>query len=291
MSAILFVALLVAGVRAHVSAWAKGMYCKNGLSNVDDPNAATPAHPLWMLPTKDWFMHGACRSFPPPKGEYLNIPANGKFTVEMAGNRGATTLSYNGTKVTDWPDGLEHPPNWSTDILDPLFPPSRPGCLGSPNIHAHGRADAAGTVFAITYKGKGNINAVTLKDFTVFSVLPNTPYKRIATYSVPNLPACPSGGCLCAWGWVPNHCGLSNMYMTPFRCKVTNAKKTARAVAAPKPPKWCEGNPKACVKGPKQLIAVYQLSGNNIVIPPLLKQKDGQWASPGYNMKTGFSPG
>ncbi|EJD45963.1 hypothetical protein AURDEDRAFT_151747 [Auricularia subglabra TFB-10046 SS5] len=281
---------LASGAHAHVTAWAKGMYCKNGYSTTDNPNAADPVAPLWNLTTNDWFMHGRCRSFPPPAGEFLSIPANGKFTVELAGNRGLTTLSYNGQKATAWPDGRVHPANWSTNITDPNFPLSSAGCLGSPNLHAHGQIDAAGTAFAISYKGKGNIDALTVADFTVFSILPNTPFQRLATYSVPNLPVCPTGGCLCAWGWVPNHCGQSNMYMNAYRCQVTGAKSTAKPVGVPKVPVWCESNPAACVKGPKQLISVYQSSGNNVVLPGGV-QKDGQWPSPGYNSKVGFSAG
>ncbi|EJD40358.1 hypothetical protein AURDEDRAFT_91054 [Auricularia subglabra TFB-10046 SS5] len=277
-------------VQAHVVAWSKGMYCKNGLSTTDMPNAQYPVDPLWNLTTANWFMHGACRSYPPPAGEFLSIPANGKFTVELAGNRGFTTLSYGGNKTTAWPDGKVHPANWSTNVTDPNFPPSSAGCLGSPNLHAHGQVDAAGTAFAISYKGAGNINAVTIADFTVFTVLPNTPFQRVATYSVPNLPACPSGGCLCAWGWVPNHCGQSNMYMNAYRCQVTGAKSTAKAVGVPKAPVWCESSQAACVKGPKQLLSVFQAAGNNIVLPGGV-QKDGQWPSPGYNTKVGFNPG
>lgn len=97
-------------------------------------------------------------------------PANGQFTVEIAGNRGFTTLSFNGSKTTAWPDGKVHPNNWSTNISDPMFPPSSAGCLGLPNIHAHGSVDAAGTSFAISYNN--NINTVAMTDFTVFSVLP-----------------------------------------------------------------------------------------------------------------------
>lgn len=34
----------------------------------------------------------------------------------------------------------------------------------------------------------------------------STPWKRIATYQVPqDLPACPEGGCHCAWLWVSHY--------------------------------------------------------------------------------------
>ena len=50
-----------------------------------------------------------------------------------------------------------------------------------------------------------------------------------------------------------NSCGEPNMYMEPFKCRVTGA--TSRIpVATAQPPRWCEGNPIACVKGAKQMI-------------------------------------
>ncbi|KZV88442.1 hypothetical protein EXIGLDRAFT_772722 [Exidia glandulosa HHB12029] len=284
----LSVLVLAAGAHAHQVAWAKGMYCKNGLSKTDSPNESYPINPLFNLTTSGWFLHGQCKNYPPPAGEYLSIPANGKFTVEIASNRAWTTFSYGGTKVTDWPDGRVHPNNWSTNITDPNFPPSSVGCIGSPNLHAHGKIDAAGTVFSIAYKS--DIKSVKLSDFTVFSVLPNTPFKRLATYQVPNLPACPSGGCICMWGWVPNGCGQSNMYQLPFKCKVTGAKLTATPLGKPKVPVWCQSNQKACVKGPKQMVIQYQASGNNVVLPPGM-QAEGGWPSPGYNSKMGFTAG
>lgn len=87
---------------------------------------------------------------------------------------------------------------------------------------------------------------------------------------------------------IPNHCGISNIYMDAYRCQVTGASKTALPVGKPRPPVWCESNQSACVKGPKQLIAVWQHDGNNIVLPGGV-QKDGQFPSPGYNSKNGFT--
>lgn len=114
----------------------------------------------------------------------LCSPANGNFTVELANNRAFTTLSFNGVKSTDWPDGKVHPAGWSTNMTDPAYPPTSAGCLGYPLIHAHGAADAAGTAFAISYKT--DITAVNMSDFTVFSVLPKC---------VAQGPPCVVGGC------------------------------------------------------------------------------------------------
>lgn len=124
---------------------------------------------------------------------------------------------------------------------------------------------------------------------------------------MPNLPACPTGGCLCAWGWcasysidslcltretfrIPNHCGIDNIYMNAYRCQVTGASATAKVVGAPVPPVWCEKDSTQCIVGPKQLVAVWQADHNNVVLPAGW-QADGTRPSPGYNMKLGFHPG
>lgn len=117
----------------------------------------------------------------------------------------------------------------------------------------------------------------------------STPFKMVTQYSVPAaLPACPVGGCICAWGWVPNACGQSNIYHQAFRCNVTGATSTV-AVAAPKAPEWCEDDASKCVKGAKQMVYWQQLDGNNIALQGT--QRDGGWKSPGYNSKLGFVDG
>ncbi|KAH9483545.1 hypothetical protein JR316_0003015 [Psilocybe cubensis] len=134
-----------------------------------------------------------------------------------------------------------------------------------------------------------DIKAVTPQNLAVFTVRYNTPWKRVISYDVPaNLPACPEGGCICAWGWVPNGCGQPNMYHQPFKCKVTGAKSTT-PIAPPQPPVWCEGNPGACVKGSKQMIYWNQNEGNNIAVSGY--DLSGSFKSPAYNAKLGFADG
>jgi len=78
------------------------------------------------------------------------------------------------------------------------------------------------------------------------------------------------------------------MYMVPYRCTVTGA--TSHAPVAPgKAPVWCEGNPSACTKGPKQMLYWHQLDGNNIEVDGY--DLEGGHKSPGYNTKCGFSDG
>jgi hypothetical protein len=263
-------------VTAHVGAWAKGMYCINGPQTKEDLNSATVVLPLYQLSFEQWWMHSPCQNFPPPDGEFLDLPAGGSFKVELATNRAMTTLAFDGKYATAWPNGKTLP----DDI-------NIPTCITEPNLHTQNQSRAAGTAFAISYQS--DINAVKPDNLAVFSVLEHTPWKREATYQVPAaLPACPPGGCHCAWGWVPNGCGQPNMYQQPFRCRVTGATSTT-PVATAQPPRWCEENQDTCVKGAKQMIYWNQASGNNIEVDGFDLNHDHK--SPAYNMKLGFANG
>lgn len=117
---------------------------------------------------------------------------------------------------------------------------------------------------------KSDINDVTPDDLTVISVLANSPWKRVVNYEIPaDLPAC-DGNCICGWSWVPNNwsagkarlssfasdgsiSGIPNMYMTGFKCQVTNARSDAPAIAAPQTPVWCEDDQSKCVQGAKKM--------------------------------------
>lgn len=78
------------------------------------------------------------------------------------------------------------------------------------------------------------------------------------------------------------------MYQTAFKCNVTGATGTA-PVGTAQPPVWCEGEPDNCVKGPKQMLAWNQASGNNIVVDGY--DNEGSHKSPAYNAKCGFADG
>ncbi|KAF8901889.1 hypothetical protein CPB84DRAFT_1708032 [Gymnopilus junonius] len=270
-------------VSAHVAAWNKGMYCLNGTKpNVNDQNTGTAVKPLYGLRKEDWWFHHVdfCDQFPPAPGDFLELPANGEFTVELANNRAFTTLSYNGKNAGLWTDGKDHP------HLGETIKGESP-CITSPNIHTQNETMAAGTVFAISYVSE--LSQVTEENLVVFTALYHTPWHRIATYQVPNLPACPEpGGCICAWGWVANGCGEPNMYMLPYRCRVTRQPGDA-AVAPGRPPVWCEDDQNKCVRGAKQMVFWNQLDGNNVVISG--DDLSGRPKSPGYNRKMGFSNG
>ncbi|KDR82083.1 hypothetical protein GALMADRAFT_60209 [Galerina marginata CBS 339.88] len=289
-STLLGTAVWLGAAHAHLAAFHKGMYCINGPSNTPDLNSYAIVYPLYQLNFNDWWFHhvNGCDQYPPADGDFLEIPAGGTFTVEIASNRGKTSLSFNGQYTSEWPDGSTYPEDYVLSRPFPSFPHICP-CLiiDRRSVHAQNQSRAAGTAFAISYHS--DIKQVTPDNLAVFTVRYNTPWKRILTYDVPaNMPACPAGGCICAWGWVPNGCGQPNMYHQPFKCKVTGAKSTT-PVAAPKPPVWCEGNPGGCTKGAKQMIAWNQLSGNNIAVSGW--DQNGDPKSPAYNSKCGFADG
>ncbi|KAL0958757.1 hypothetical protein HGRIS_014079 [Hohenbuehelia grisea] len=157
--AILLPLVLSVFVKAHIAAWHLGMYCLGGTSGTDDPNSSAPVTPLYQLTKRDWWFHhvNRCDEFPPAPGVFLDLPAGGSFTVEMAGNRGQTTLSFNGRFASDWPDGQNHPDNWNV-----------PTCITSPNLHTQNETMAAGSAFAISYVSE--LSQVTEENLAVFTV-------------------------------------------------------------------------------------------------------------------------
>ncbi|KAJ3524414.1 hypothetical protein NMY22_g11008 [Coprinellus aureogranulatus] len=268
-------------VLGHVAAWHKGMYCLNGtVPGKNNQNTNEIVRPLYQLHREDWWMHhfDRCDEFPPDHGDFLELPSGGSFIVELAANRAFTSLSNGGRRVNTYTDGQPHPGLGYTD--DGKEPPE--GCITHPNIHTHNEQDAAGTVFAISYNS--DIKRVTDDNL----VVSRTPWRRIAEYQVPNLPACPPGGCHCVWGWVPSGCGEPNMYMEPFRCRVVG-NTGSRAVAPGRPPVWCEDDPRRCVAGAKQMVFWNQLDGNNVFVSGT--DLSGRNRYPSYNNKMGFYPG
>ncbi|KID74291.1 uncharacterized protein G6M90_00g082540 [Metarhizium brunneum] len=270
--------LLATGASAHTAAFVKGMYCEGGPDpNNYNPNANDPVNPLWMLSKNDWWMQrkSGCLNNPPKNGASVALPAGGQFTVELAHNQAQTSLSFDGKFATAWPDGKEHPEDWRG-------PGSPPDCIQDDGaLHTNNQTMAAGTAWAISYES--DLSKVTMENLVVFSVLEHTPWKRIATYKVPkDLPACPAGGCYCAWLWVPTGCGQPNMYMANYRCHVTGSNSN-RKLAPAKAPVYCQHDRSKCVKGAKQMVAWNQAEGNNVKVP--------NGASPGYNQGMGWAPG
>jgi len=246
----------------HTAAFANGMYCRGGPNpGQDDQNTNTVVNPLYNLPRSQWWFQAdrGCDRVPPPAGQFLDLPAGGSFTVELAHNRAQTTLSYNGQYTSQWPDGREHPENWQG-------PGNPPDCIQDDGaMHTNNHAMAAGTAWAISYES--DISRVNMENLVVFSVLPNTPWKRIATYQVPrDLPPCPAEGCTCAWLWIPKGCGEPNMYMQPYKCRVTGSNSNRRLARA-QVPRFCKGFPQNCVQGAKQMMVYMQAEGNTVSRP------------------------
>ncbi|KAK4178044.1 WSC domain-containing protein [Triangularia setosa] len=221
-----------------------------------------------------------CDIVGPPSGQSLALPAGGVFTGEIAENRAFTTLSYNGDLTTDWTDGRNHPEDWTGPSTGEGCLVNNPDGFGGP-LHTQNQTRATGTALAISYNS--DLANVNMENLVVISVAPNTPWKRLVNYPIPaDLPPCALGQCYCAWLWVPHGCGEPNMYMQNFRCHVTGSTSVRRLGAA-QPPVYCANNPSTCVKGPKQMIAWHQRTGNNVVTPGDV--------TPPYNSKMGFFPG
>jgi len=279
-SLVLFGAVLALSsvAHGHTAAFANGMYCRGGPNpGQDDQNTNTVVSPLFNLRRQDWwFQHDrGCDRVPPAPGNFLDLPAGGSFTVELAHNRAQTTLSYNGQFTSDWPDGNWHPEDWNGGT-------EGEGCIQDDGaMHTRSQAWAGGTAFAISYNS--DISQVTMENLVVFTVLPNTPWKRIATYQVPrDMPPCPAEGCTCAWLWIPKGCGEPNMYMQGFKCRVTGSNSNRRLARAI-PPRYCKNFPQNCVQGAKQMIAVRQAEGNNVELP------GNDYVT--YSLDFGFHPG
>ncbi|TFL00990.1 hypothetical protein BDV98DRAFT_507978 [Pterulicium gracile] len=269
--------LLSTLVQAHLVPWHPGMYCFGGVQGGDDKNAYNAVTPLYQLDKSQWWMHHVdrCDEFPPAPGKFLELPAGGTFQVEIAANRGKTSWSFGGKFATLWGDGADHPDNYQDS-----------NCIDTCAVHTENYNNVAGSTFAISYTS--DIKQVTPENLVVFTVNVHSPWKRHTTFEVPaDLPACPPGGCICAWGWV---CRISepNMYQVPYRCNVTGAKSN-KVVAQGKPAKWCEDDPSKCVKGAKQMLYWHQLNGNNIEVEGF--DLSGRRKSPAYNNKCGFAHG
>lgn len=160
-------ALAFSGVaQAHIAAFAKGMYCENGTDpkNPNYNNNAVVA-PLFNFTLEElWFQRErGCDRVPPPEGVFLDVPAGGSFTVDLANNQAFSRLSYDGKFTSRWPDGGDHPDNWNGGGVGE-------GCIDEAGyMHVQDEQHAQGTAFAISYHS--DLNEVNLENLVVFSVL------------------------------------------------------------------------------------------------------------------------
>ena len=145
-----------------------------------------PVSPLQEYTFDQWWFHGHL-DYPPNEGDIFELPAGQPVTTQVACDKGATTF------FASDPGG---------NIQDGDNP-----CPGSPiaAIHTTGFDDLKGCALAITYKS--NVSDVQPEDFTVFSVNQTCVWNRFTDFQVPErMPACPPGGCICAWFWIHSVC-------------------------------------------------------------------------------------
>ncbi|KAG9316974.1 hypothetical protein JVU11DRAFT_1154 [Chiua virens] len=288
-----WISVALAGLaHAHIGPYHRAMYAING-TDPANPSLYTgiSSNPLYNLKYEEYWMHAihGVLNFPPPPEDAIEIVPGGTVTLELAENARFTTLSPNAI-LSDWPDGQWHPNGYSiTNLGGASISPSQ--CISAPNLHAQNESMAAGTALAISYES--DPTKVTPNNTVVISVLEHTPFKRIATYQIPEgLP--PSNGLVqLLWGWGPRNCGQANFYIFTLLARVVPGLTPAKTLGIPSPLVYCGyggSNPSKCVKGPKQMIIVKQAEGNNVADADVI-DPDGEWAAPGYNPSCGFANG
>lgn len=127
------------------------------------------------------FQHGHL-DFPPPKDAFFELPAGKPATAQISCDKGYTT----NFKYQDW------------DIE-----PTDSACKGQPSqeFHANDINDVEGCALAITYKS--DVSTVQPEDFAIFSVNTTCVWNLFTEFQVPAaMPACPPGGCICAFFWI-----------------------------------------------------------------------------------------
>ncbi|KZO90691.1 hypothetical protein CALVIDRAFT_542445 [Calocera viscosa TUFC12733] len=277
-SVLLAASFVVVPAAAHLAPWDPSMYGFNWTAH--NPGWANPGAydnrpvvPLAGRSYADWWMHGH-QDLPPNEGDYLDLPAGGKFVVQMACDKGATDY-YASSDGGDIRDGDWPCPNSDSD-----------------EFHTKDINDTKGCGFGIAYKS--DINNVTEADITIFTVNYTCPWYRYQWFDVPaGLPPCDD--CICTFNWIhsPDD-GSMQMYQNGYKCKVTNdgpgkqlqTPQLARRcgddpdMGRPADPQNCTGGVNG---GAKQGLYWLQQDGNNMF--------EGYYAPPYYNALYGFSDG
>ncbi|KAL1949696.1 hypothetical protein VTO73DRAFT_8577 [Trametes versicolor] len=236
---------------AHAAFWHKSMYGFN-VTEQTFPYDNRPVAPLQNMPFDQWWFHGHL-DFPPNAGDVFELPAGQAATSEIACNKGATTL-FASSEGGDIQSG---------DDVCPGSPPSE--------YHTTGVDDVKGCALAIAYEP--DVRKIKPEDFVVFSVNQTCVWNRFTDFSVPErMPACPEGGCHCAWFWIHSpDSGSEQIYMNGFKCDVTGARSTV-PLAKPAVARRCGADPEHgkldavpgnCTYGAKQPLYWLQKEGNN----------------------------
>ncbi|KAF9443302.1 hypothetical protein P691DRAFT_738058 [Macrolepiota fuliginosa MF-IS2] len=262
-------AACVQNVAGHIALWHPSMW---GFNMTEGDNR--PVDPLADFTFDRWWFHGHL-DHPPNNGDVLELPAGDQVTVELACHKGHT--SYNAT---------------SGGPIDPKGETNSP-CPGAPSTqwHTENEGDVAGCALGIVQKS--DVNQVSPEDFVIFSVNHKCVWTRMTDFKVPaDMPACPPGGCTCAWFWIHSaDSGSEQMYMNGFRCDITGAKPDAPALGQSQVARRCgldpasgrSGNPSNCTQGAKQPLYWLQKERNNMF--------EGILDPPVYNDLYGFKDG
>ncbi|WWC60981.1 uncharacterized protein I303_103558 [Kwoniella dejecticola CBS 10117] len=193
--------------RAHMSMWAESMY---GFSQ-----SYEPVTPLSGKSFNEWWFHGNAND--KPSAVTTLVPGQ-DLTLEMACQKGYTSFgSGNPTDDACPGDSGAYHAGGQTG--------SQSGWSGN------SESSLMGCALAIAFKPTAA--QTNMEDFTVMSIQESCVRQRLTSFSIPNnLPACPEGGCTCAWFWAGKN-SANEMYMTGFRCDVSGGSGTTYPSPAP----------------------------------------------------------
>jgi len=233
--------------------------------------------PLSNLPFNQWWFHGYIDQAP-PEGEFLELPAGGSFIGQVSCDKASTIYGPEG-------ENTPVPPRACTVNRNE---PDQSGALHSADpwsTPVDQVQDVKGTAIAIVYES--DVHKIKPEDFVVISTNARSPWIRDTEYKIPaGLPPCPEGGCHCMWGWIHGTKGgkPNEMYMTGYRCNVTNADPNGRPLPKPRLANKCVEDKSNCTVGAKQAHFWAQAEGNN-------NFQDNGNDPPYYNADYGFMDG
>ncbi|KAL4250822.1 Lytic polysaccharide monooxygenase AA14 [Abortiporus biennis] len=269
---ILAVAAMTKLAMGHISIWTPAMWGFN-VTQQSYSYDNRPQTPLQNYDFNQWWFHGHL-DHPPNAGDIEHLTPGGTFNAELSCDKGSTSHFA------------------SSQGGNAGYPTNSP-CIGQPmsEYHTTGINDLMGCALGITYKS--DVNSVQPEDFAIFSVNHTCVWELNTKFQVPSdMPACPEGGCICAWFWIHSpDSGSEQMYMNGFRCDISGAHGT-KSIGKPAVARRCgadpaNGRPNAtpsnCTVGPKQPLYWYQNERNNMF--------EGQYSPPIYHDLYGFNDG
>ncbi|KAF7796010.1 hypothetical protein EIP86_007179 [Pleurotus ostreatoroseus] len=221
-----------------------------------------------------WWFHGHL-DYPPHADDFMEFPAGGTATMQVSCDKGYT-------------DYYASAPGGDNRDLN-----SNLACPGQPTtaIHANNIEDVTGCAIAIAYKS--DVNDVQPEDFAIFTTNHTCPWYLNTNFDIPaGMPACPEGGCICAWFWIhAADSGAEQMYMNGFQCKITGDTGNT-AIGTPGLARRCgadpangvpDATPSNCTVGPVQPFYWDQNERNNMF--------EGIYSPPLYNDLYGLTNG